>query len=107
MINITWYPMRKNGYRNCEFEYEGQIIQMKACDVIVNSWRSQTDADAWAQKEAQKIIDRTEWEKSPEGQEAAAEEELILLEQELEVKQGLQNRIEEIKNKYPKLKQRG
>ena len=83
MIEFTWSEMKLDASRACTFDYNGERIEMNACDVIVASWGKDEKAseyvaarDAWANFEAGKIVARKDYDASPEGIQQRALDEL-------------------------------
>jgi len=104
---ITWQPPRPSGVRMCEFEHNHQRVEMKAAVCVQKTWKGKPestdwlkDRDAWAQKHAQIIADRMDFEASSAGLKAKAQEEYDHLADEIQV---AMDRRRDLKDKHPDL----
>ncbi len=110
-FTITWQPPRPSGVRLCEFEHDGQRVEMKAAVCVQNTWKGKADSvdwlvdrDAWAQTNAQAIADRMDYAASAEGIKAVAQEEYNNLQGDINT---ATDRRAELKAEYPDLTELG
>ena len=105
MLEIIWHDPRPSGACLCEFQHAGQRVDMKAAVCVQNTWKGKPgsvdwlkDRDTWAQVHAQIITDRMDYEASPEGIKAKAQEEYDQLQDEIDM---ATIRQAELKAEYP------
>ena len=98
MIEIAWEQGERKGIRWCSFEYLHVRHRMKAAACVTKLWKTEKDADAWAQANAQAICDRLDYAASAAGLKAAAETEYRQLKDDID---GATDERADLKEQYP------